>query len=597
MIRLGDVRRLAADLAGSRSSAKLRSEDLEHPSVYAAYARMQALAELADSTIQVGRIPPTFGAFSRRAYSDRQSGHRLPARLSVPDVAAHRRRAGDRRRSAADAGAGLAIELPGRSRRRRRPGVPLVSGFRWDTGVQVGWKGGPVEVAGAVTNGTLSNPRVVGRQRRQAGVRAASASRRRSGSSSAPPGRSGAWLARERAGRPTRPTQQALRRRRRILARSLDRPRRDGLEPLGRCRCRSRRRTRKRVDALGRWIEGRYRITPRIFVAGRADRLGFSDASRQRRRCRAAAVGCAGDAASKPAVGYYLQRNLVVRATRPGATGATAGRVATAPTSRRSSRTGSDDHRTTTACLASVDRARRVRVARAARRAAPALAAATGTIRGRVVAAAGRRCSCRRASASTELGMGRPAHPGRPPQRRLPRSGAARRLRHARGAAGADGSAQRDVRAARAGDRRRHDGGFSEQRSHVPQRVLALEDQVVRPRPLRRRAVEDHPVRSARHRPRLLRHPFAHERVHPRVRAPLLRRHRRGRALPDRQRAARHLHRRSTWNESDAARLAARRDAGGRRRSRAQRSRSAVDDAVLVAHQPDLLRLARCWPS
>ena len=38
------------------------------------------------------------------------------------------------------------------------------------------------------------------------------------------------------------------------------------------------------------------------------------------------------------------------------------------------------------------------------------------------------------------------------------------------------GSARRDVRAARAGDHHRHDGRFPEQRSHLPQRVLAVED-------------------------------------------------------------------------------------------------------------------------
>ncbi len=30
------------------------------------------------------------------------------------------------------------------------------------------------------------------------------------------------------------------------------------------------------LDSVGSWVEGRYRLTPRMFVAGRADRLGFS---------------------------------------------------------------------------------------------------------------------------------------------------------------------------------------------------------------------------------------------------------------------------------------------------------------------------------
>ena len=71
--------------------------------------------------------------------------------------------------------------------------------------------------------------------------------------------------------------------------------------------------------------------------------------------------------------------------------------------------------------------------------------------------------------------------------------------------------------------------------------------------PLRGRPLEVGPVRPPRHRPRVLRHPLAHERVHPRVQPPVLRRHRRRGPLPDRQRAARHLHV-IAWNEGEASR-------------------------------------------
>ena len=49
------------------------------------------------------------------------------------------------------------------------------------------------------------------------------------------------------------------------------------------------------------------------------------------------------------------------------------------------------------------------------------------------------------------------------------------------------------------------------------------------------RPLEVGPLRPSRHRPRVLRHPLAHERVHPRVRAPLLRGHRRRGPLPARR--------------------------------------------------------------
>ena len=95
-------------------------------------------------------------------------------------------------------------------------------------------------------------------------------------------------------------TAAGVRRRHRILEGSLDCPRRNGLQPLGRCTAAARRRTHNRSDAFGRWIEGRYRITPRIFLAGRADRLSFSAYSAAPRvplRCR----GMRQSRASKPA--------------------------------------------------------------------------------------------------------------------------------------------------------------------------------------------------------------------------------------------------------------------------------------------------------
>jgi hypothetical protein len=72
-----------------------------------------------------------------------------------------------------------------------------------------------------------------------------------------------------------------------------------------------------RLDAVGMWVEGRYRLTPRLFLAARADRLGFSrvtgtlfsgqpttwDASVER-------VEFGG--------GWYLQRNLVGRVVIQG---------------------------------------------------------------------------------------------------------------------------------------------------------------------------------------------------------------------------------------------------------------------------------------
>jgi hypothetical protein len=64
------------------------------------------------------------------------------------------------------------------------------------------------------------------------------------------------------------------------------------------------------VEALGSWIEGRYRLTPRIFVSGRADRLAFS------RFELGPGLAPTWDAPVRRVevdAGYYIQRNLVAR--------------------------------------------------------------------------------------------------------------------------------------------------------------------------------------------------------------------------------------------------------------------------------------------
>ncbi len=71
---------------------------------------------------------------------------------------------------------------------------------------------------------------------------------------------------------------------------------------------------------------------------------------------------------------------------------------------------------------------------------------------------------------------------------------------------------------------------FPELGQVLPQRVFALEGRAVRSRALRRRPLAAGPLRSARHRARVLRHPLAHERVHPRLQPSVLRDDRRARA-------------------------------------------------------------------
>jgi hypothetical protein len=108
--------------------------------------------------IQVGRIPPTFGAMSRAAYSS--------SNLLIGQPLAYQYLTSIR----PDALPGTTDDL---LRMRGRgwlssfpvgnpapaPGLPLVSSSRWDTGVQAHGVAGMVEWVGAVTAGSLSDPR------------------------------------------------------------------------------------------------------------------------------------------------------------------------------------------------------------------------------------------------------------------------------------------------------------------------------------------------------------------------------------------------------------------------------------------------------
>ena len=137
---------------------ELRSENFEYVSAFALYARIRPFPNRR-LDVQIGRIPPTFGSSSRRTYGHDNSLIGSPlayqyltslradsAPASVDELLAMRGRGW------------LASYSVGNVNLDR--GVPLVSAFTWDTGVQVstGWK--MLTMAVGVTNGTASNPRV-----------------------------------------------------------------------------------------------------------------------------------------------------------------------------------------------------------------------------------------------------------------------------------------------------------------------------------------------------------------------------------------------------------------------------------------------------
>ena len=136
---------------------EIRSENLDSVRPYALYLRIRPWAAR-DFDIQIGRIPPTFGAFARRTYANDNpligyplayqylTSIRPDALPASADELLRKRSLGWLvRYSVGDVNADI--------------GVPLVSAFRWDTGVQAHATVGIVSTTASLTTGTLSNPR------------------------------------------------------------------------------------------------------------------------------------------------------------------------------------------------------------------------------------------------------------------------------------------------------------------------------------------------------------------------------------------------------------------------------------------------------
>jgi hypothetical protein len=107
--------------------------------------------------IQVGRVPPTFGAFGRRTYASDNLliGYPLAYQYLT-----------SLRPDSLPASADDLLRMRGRGWLSNFAignvtpdrGVPLVSVFRWDTGVQVHAGNAMIDATAALTTGTLSNP-------------------------------------------------------------------------------------------------------------------------------------------------------------------------------------------------------------------------------------------------------------------------------------------------------------------------------------------------------------------------------------------------------------------------------------------------------
>jgi hypothetical protein len=291
--------------------AEVRDENIETLRAYAFYLRVRPWTDHAID-IQAGRVPPTFGAFARRVYAADNPliGYPLAYQYLTslrPDAVPWNADELLRMRARGWL-ANYSIGNP-----EPDAGVPLVSAFRWDTGVQLHAASALLDGTVAVTTGTLSNPLLkddnsapqvaahISARPFTGLVLGVSAARGPFVSSTAARGAVGdgndrtftqtAWggdIEYSRAYYLVRAeTIWSEWKLPALAAPVIDRP----------------------VSALSTYVEGRYKIRPGLYVAARVDHLGFSDI-----------VGSLGPQSWEAPVtrvevgaGYSLQRNLLLK--------------------------------------------------------------------------------------------------------------------------------------------------------------------------------------------------------------------------------------------------------------------------------------------
>jgi hypothetical protein len=295
---------------------ELRSEDLQAIVPYALYVRVRPWADR-PFDLQIGRIPTVFGSFARRSYGTDNPLIGFPLAYQYLTSL---------RPDAVPASADDLLLMRARGWRSNYPvgdlapgpGVPVVSAYRWDTGIEGRVATDRVEVAAALTSGTLSNPRVRDdNDGRQWSARVAW--KPIAGLTLGASGARGAFLNRavvdayEPVLGPHDYTQQAI---------GVDAEISRGYWIVRGEAIRSQW-TIPRINipfidgplqARSGYVETRYRFGARLFAAARADALTFSSISGQRLFAGQATTWDAPVKRIEAGGGVYLQRNLVARA-------------------------------------------------------------------------------------------------------------------------------------------------------------------------------------------------------------------------------------------------------------------------------------------
>jgi hypothetical protein len=289
---------------------EMRTDNFRHLSPFAAYARVRPFPNRRFD-LQIGRIPPTFGATTRTLYSldNPLVGYPLAYQYLT-----------SLRPDALPADVDELLRMRGRgwlsnfSVGNTLPahGVPLVTAFSWDTGIQASTRWRDLTATAAVTNGSLSNPRVsddnAGKQLAMR-VSAAPLAGLILGSSFA----RGQFLSRQVLDAITYPDKQSLTQsaygadieysRDHWLVRS------DAVLSEWDLPVATQTATSLTLKALALRVEGRYAFMPGLFGAARVEHLAFNRVTGTTRTISWDAP------VSRVEVGggYYLQRNLVAK--------------------------------------------------------------------------------------------------------------------------------------------------------------------------------------------------------------------------------------------------------------------------------------------
>ncbi len=296
--------------------SEVRLENLDQFDVYAAYVRWNPWKSY-PVTMQAGRIPPTFGRFSRRAYASDNPviGYPLAYQYLMSI-----------RTDAIPATTDDLLRMRARGWLSTFPigstvpdaGVAIASAYSWDTGVQVRVGPDAANVTASITNGSLSVPTVRDNNKGKqfaARVQVQPTIGLLLGASVA----RAAWLDQsitDAYSPDSTPLQRAFGGDAEY-SRGYWVVRGEFIIADWRIPPVHEPRITDPVVARAGWIESRYRLTPRIFAAGRADRLTFS-------KVTGTLFGGAPTTWEAPVTrvelggGYYLQRNLIAKAVWQG---------------------------------------------------------------------------------------------------------------------------------------------------------------------------------------------------------------------------------------------------------------------------------------